>query len=55
MDLRTWANLAEGKRTPEMEQFIDRCVLMGMPERFGRPDRTMEKPQTTRMPKKHTG
>jgi ubiquinone/menaquinone biosynthesis C-methylase UbiE len=27
--------LAEGKRTPEMENLIERCVILGMPERYG--------------------
>jgi ubiquinone/menaquinone biosynthesis C-methylase UbiE/uncharacterized protein YbaR (Trm112 family) len=55
IDAKILADLAEGKRTAEMEQYLDRCVLMGMPERFGRPDRSTERPQTTRMPKKYTG
>ena len=54
MDTRILADLAAGKRTPEMEQFIAQCVLIGVPERFGSPDRTIENYQATRMPRKYT-
>jgi SAM-dependent methyltransferase len=30
-----WADLAQGKRTPEMERLIEQCVVVGMPERYG--------------------
>ncbi len=31
------ANLAQGKRTPEVERLIDQFVVLGMPERYGEP------------------
>lgn len=29
-----WANLADGKRGPEVERLIEQCVVMGMPKRY---------------------
>jgi SAM-dependent methyltransferase len=31
-----WADVAAGKRTPEVDQLIAQCVVMGLPERYGR-------------------
>ena len=32
--LDSWMSVLEGRRTPEMEPLIERCVLLGMPERY---------------------
>ena len=32
---QVWLDLERGRRTPEMERLIERCVVLGMPERYG--------------------
>lgn len=34
IDSKVLADLAQGKRTPEVERLIDQCVVLGMPERY---------------------